>query len=87
MEVVYHPSNNEFERTNTLVRKSVIQIDSTPFRQWYEQHYGITLVKKKAKAVKLETNLIQRWLFFKTFLLFLSQFRVNQKRRKNNQGM
>jgi len=49
LEVVYHPSNNEFERTNTLVKKSIVQIDSTPFRQWYEQHYGITLVKKKKK--------------------------------------
>jgi len=49
LEVVYHPSNNEFERTNTLLRKSIVQIDSTPFRQWYEQHYGISLVKKKKK--------------------------------------
>lgn len=37
-------------RTNTLVKNSVIQIDATPFRQWYEQHYGVTLGAKKTKA-------------------------------------
>jgi len=47
--VVYNASNNEFVRTNTLVKNSIIQIDSTPFRQFYEQHYGISLVSKKKK--------------------------------------
>jgi len=47
MSVVYNSSNNEFVRTNTLVKNSIIQIDSTPFRQWYEQQHGINLTKKK----------------------------------------
>lgn len=38
--VVYHPSNNELVRTNTLTKSAVIQIDAAPFRQWYEAHYG-----------------------------------------------
>ncbi|GMM36223.1 ribosomal 40S subunit protein S8A [Saccharomycopsis crataegensis] len=45
--VVYHPSNNELVRTNTLTKAAIVQIDATPFRQWYETHYGQTLGKKK----------------------------------------
>jgi small subunit ribosomal protein S8e len=46
---VYNASNNEFVRTNTLVKNSIVQIDATPFRQWYEQHYGVPVVKKTVK--------------------------------------
>jgi len=46
--VVYNASNNELVRTNTLVKNSIIQIDATPFRQFYEQRYGSTLGKVKA---------------------------------------
>jgi len=52
LNCVYNPSNNEFVRTNTLVRNAVVQIDSTPFRQFYEQRYGITLGKKKKSEKK-----------------------------------
>jgi len=47
LNCVYNPANNEYVRTNTLVRNTIVQIDATPFRQWYDQHYGITLGKKK----------------------------------------
>lgn len=36
--VSYNASNNELVRTNTLVKAAIIQIDATPFRQWYEAH-------------------------------------------------
>jgi len=49
LDVVYNASNNELVRTKTLVKGAVIQIDATPFRQWYEQHYNAT-IGKKAKA-------------------------------------
>merc|ERR1712146_154415 len=45
--VVYNASNNELVRTNTLVKNCIVQIDATPFRQWYKQHYGVDLGKKK----------------------------------------
>lgn len=45
--VAYHPSNNELVRTNTLTRSAVVQIDATPFRQWYEAHYGQTLGRRR----------------------------------------
>ena len=35
---VYNASNNELVRTNTLVKSAIIQVDATPFRQWYEAH-------------------------------------------------
>lgn len=34
----YNASNNELVRTNTLVKSAIIQVDATPFRQWYESH-------------------------------------------------
>jgi len=56
--VTYNATNNEYIRTNTLVKNSIVQIDATPFRQWYEQHYGVPAVKKTAKktAAKEETT-------------------------------
>merc|ERR1712146_790320 len=33
--------------TKTLVKNSIVQVDATPFRQWYEAHYGVEIGKKK----------------------------------------
>ena len=49
IDVVYNASNNELVRTKTLVKGCVVQIDATPFRQWYEQHYAESLGKKKQR--------------------------------------
>merc|ERR1711865_209284 len=43
----YNASNNELVRTKTLVKNAIVTVDATAFRQWYEQHYGISLGKKK----------------------------------------
>jgi small subunit ribosomal protein S8e len=52
LDVVYNASNNELVRTKTLVKNSIVQIDATPFRAWYEQHYGVKVgSKKSAKKV------------------------------------
>jgi len=48
LDVVYNPTNKEFVRTNTIVKGSIIQIDSTPFKNWYQKHYGVTLGKATA---------------------------------------
>ncbi|RUS32429.1 ribosomal protein S8e-domain-containing protein [Jimgerdemannia flammicorona] len=50
ISVVYNASNNELVRTNTLVKSAVVQVDATPFRQWYEAHYAQPLGKRKAKS-------------------------------------
>ncbi|PIL34263.1 hypothetical protein GSI_03974 [Ganoderma sinense ZZ0214-1] len=47
--VVYNASNNELVRTNTLVKSAIIQVDATPFRQWYEAHYAQPVTKKGGK--------------------------------------
>jgi len=49
LDVVYNASNNELVRTKTLVKNAIVQIDATPFRQWYEAHYGVSVGKKKKK--------------------------------------
>jgi small subunit ribosomal protein S8e len=48
IDVVYNATNNELVRTKTLVKSAIVQIDATPFRQWYEAHYAEILGKKKA---------------------------------------
>jgi len=47
LDVVYNSSNNELVRTKTLVKGAIVQVDATPFRQWYEQSYNSTIGKKK----------------------------------------
>jgi len=48
IRVVYNSTSNELVRTNTLVKNCVIEVDATPFRLWYEQHYGINLQKRRS---------------------------------------
>eukprot|EP00298_Acanthocystis_sp_HF-20_P005613 c15722_g1_i1.p1 GENE.c15722_g1_i1~~c15722_g1_i1.p1 ORF type:complete len:231 (-),score=70.41 c15722_g1_i1:133-825(-) len=52
LAVCYNASNNELVRTNTLVKSCIVQIDATPFRQWYEKHYAVTIGQKKKAAGK-----------------------------------
>ena len=47
LDVVYNASNNELVRTKTLVKNCIVQVDATPFRQWYESHYGAKLGTKR----------------------------------------
>ncbi|RWR74636.1 40S ribosomal protein S8 [Cinnamomum micranthum f. kanehirae] len=55
LDVVYNASNNELVRTQTLVKGAIIQVDVAPFKQWYLQHYGIDIGrKKKAPVAKKE---------------------------------
>jgi len=48
--VVYNGANNEFVRTNTLVKGGIIQVDAAPFRLWYDSYYGVTLGGKQKKV-------------------------------------
>ena len=54
LDVVYNASNNELVRTKTLVKNCIVQIDATPFTQWYLNHYGLNLAAKKGKDNKTE---------------------------------
>ncbi|CCU75696.1 40S ribosomal protein S8 [Blumeria hordei DH14] len=52
--VVFHPSNNELVRTNTLTKSAIVQVDAAPFRQWYEAHYGQALGRKRQQKTAQE---------------------------------
>jgi len=43
--VVYNPTNPEYVRTNTIVKGTIVQVDSTPFKNWYQKHYGVVIGK------------------------------------------
>ncbi|KAK6959979.1 Ribosomal protein S8, partial [Biomphalaria glabrata] len=58
IDVVYNASNNEFVRTKTLVKSCIVQIDSTPFRQWYEAHYATPLGRKKGVKLSEEEEAV-----------------------------
>jgi ribosomal protein S8E len=53
--VVYNASNNELVRTQTLVKNAIVQVDATPFKAWYQQHYGYELgLKGKEEPKKVD---------------------------------
>jgi len=62
LKVVYNSTNNELVRTNTLVKGSIIQIDSTPFKAWYLQYYNIDLSNKKEIAAAVDKKLAAKEL-------------------------
>ena len=62
LRVAYHASDNEFVRTNTLNRGSVVQIDSQVFKQWYENFYGMALGKSQfTRPEKFTDKDTERW--------------------------
>jgi len=56
LNVVYNATSNEYVRTNTLLKGAIIQIDATPFKQWYLQHYNVQLGKKKEEGAAATTE-------------------------------
>jgi small subunit ribosomal protein S8e len=56
LDVVYNASNNELVRTKTLVKGAIVLVDATPFRQWYEAHYGVKVGLKKNVEKAAETS-------------------------------
>ncbi|KAF8388487.1 hypothetical protein HHK36_027159 [Tetracentron sinense] len=56
VDVVYNASNNELVRTQTLVKSAIVQVDVAPFKQWYLQHYGVEIGRKKKGAAKKDTT-------------------------------
>lgn len=60
LDVVYNATNNELVRTKTLVKNAIVQIDASPFRQWYQQHYGVELGKKSAEEAKISRAVVKK---------------------------
>lgn len=45
------------------MKSGIVQIDAAPFKQWYEQHYGVKIGKKKAdEEDRKVSNHVQRKL-------------------------
>jgi len=76
--VVYNSSNNELVRTGTLVKNAIVQIDATPFRQWYEAHYATPIGARKGKgAVKVNYQALS--VVFFQLDLDLLDFRLRER--------
>ncbi|XAR60923.1 hypothetical protein NMG60_11034466 [Bertholletia excelsa] len=41
-------------RTQTLVKSAIVQVDAAPLKQWYLQHYGVDIGRKKKGPAKKE---------------------------------
>ncbi|KAJ3107081.1 40S ribosomal protein [Phlyctochytrium bullatum] len=52
ISVKYNSTNNELVRTNTLVKGCIVEIDATPFRQWFESHYATPLGRRGKKVAE-----------------------------------
>jgi len=53
LNVVYNASNNELVRTQTLVKNCIVQVDASPFKQYYLTQYGIILGKAPEEEEKV----------------------------------
>merc|ERR1712216_606934 len=42
------------------VKGAIVQIDATPFRQWFSTHYGLELGKKAVEAVKVSKSVTKK---------------------------
>uniref|UniRef100_A0A6N2LHM1 40S ribosomal protein S8 n=1 Tax=Salix viminalis TaxID=40686 RepID=A0A6N2LHM1_SALVM len=74
LDVVYNASNNELVRTQTLVKSAIVQVDAAPFKQWYLQHYGVDIGRKKKAVVKKEApEFLYAVLLIKMFCLVYQQ--------------
>ena len=52
LDVVYNATNNELVRTKTLTKNTIVQVDATPFKKFYNEHYDVELGKKKTVAAQ-----------------------------------
>ena len=56
LNVVYNASNNELVRTNTLVKNTIVRIDSAPFRKFILNHYYGTKDEKAELKLNWEKS-------------------------------
>jgi len=52
LDVTYNASNNELQRTKTLVKGTIVLVDAHPFKEWYESHYGVKIGGKKGALIE-----------------------------------
>ena len=59
--VVYNATNNELVRTNTLTKNTIVEIDPTPFRNWFYRQYGMELAKRKVEEPARTERAQEKW--------------------------
>ena len=59
--VVYNATNNELVRTNTLTKNTIVEIDPTPFRNWFYRQYGMELAKRKVEEPVRTERAQEKW--------------------------
>ena len=69
LDVVYNASNNELVRTQTLVKSGIVQVDASPFKQWYLTHYGVDIGRKKRLLLQ-RRNLLRYYFLQHSVSLF-----------------
>nr|AGM32337.1 40S ribosomal protein S8 [Coptotermes formosanus] len=63
MSVVYHPSDNDLVRTNTLTKGSIVTVETGPFKEWFAKAKGKPLGNEKYEAPKNITDDMRKsWL-------------------------
>merc|ERR1712167_59717 len=60
IDVVYNASNNELVRTKTLFKNCIVQIDATPFKQYYLTQYNIVLGKELENTSKVCLKVLKK---------------------------
>lgn len=77
LDVVYNASNNELVRTQTLVKSAIVQVDAAPFKQWYLQHYGVEIGRKKKTAGKKDSEVVLKQYFHLVLPFYCALFLNN----------
>jgi len=85
LDVSYNATNNELLRTKTLVKGCIVQVDATPFKQWYEAHYGVEVGKKRKGGKKKDEEEAKDEV--KKSGHTLARIKSRQKDRKLEQGI
>ncbi|AFP65529.1 40S ribosomal protein S8 (nucleomorph) [Chroomonas mesostigmatica CCMP1168] len=75
ISVAYNATNNELVRTNTLVKGSIIFIDSTPFKTWHEKN-------TQTSAKRLDISKFEAWPIYPCDWNSLTKPEKNARREK-----
>ena len=50
------------------MKSAIVQVDAAPFKQWYLQHYGVEIGRKKKSAAKKE---VEVWDLFTIVAVYI----------------
>lgn len=82
LTVVYNATSNEMVRTNTLVKGCIVQVDSTPFKTWYQKYYGVQLGKPvKVCIISIQTSVF--WFLSLCQIRFLTLCLKEKEEKKD----